>query len=77
MREDLVTSNKTHRYVAVRVTGKTVRRGDVIDLDGRGFGVVDALDAPGNVRWLRSRTGETMAVHTTTPLSAVRAVERR
>ncbi|WP_179082646.1 hypothetical protein [Streptomyces rectiverticillatus] len=77
MREDLVTSNKTHRYVAVQINGETVRRGDVIDLDGRGFGVVDTLDAPDNVRWLRSRTGETMAVHATTRLSAVRAVKRR
>lgn len=72
-----VTSSRTHRYVRVEVGWETVRRGDVIDLGGRGFEVVDVVQVSDTVKGLRFRTGQSMTIQPATRLSAVRAVERR
>ncbi|GAA0462529.1 hypothetical protein ACFQ2B_37380 [Streptomyces stramineus] len=77
MLKDITTSSKTHRYVRVQVDWETVRTGDVIDLGGRGFEVVDVVDVSDTVRGLRFRTGQSLTIHSATRLSAVRAVERR
>ncbi|UQI47884.1 hypothetical protein M1P56_27885 [Streptomyces sp. HU2014] len=77
MLTDIPTSSETHEYLRFEVGWETVRTGDVIDLAGQGFTVVDVVQISDKVKGLRFRTGQSLMMNPATRLSALRAVERR
>lgn len=61
----------------VEITSTTVRRGDVIQIGGQFFEVMDLISLSGRARRLRFRTGETLTMGPTTRLLAMRPPARR
>ncbi|MBT2507086.1 hypothetical protein J7I98_14550 [Streptomyces sp. ISL-98] len=65
------------QVAVVEVSSVTVMRGDVINIGGQPFKVVDLTELPGRAKRLHFVTGETLTMHSSTQLSAVRTARRR
>ncbi|WP_371653937.1 MULTISPECIES: hypothetical protein [unclassified Streptomyces] len=61
----------------VVVTSATVMRGDVIQIGGQSFELMDLINLSSRARRLRFRTGETLTMSSATGLSAMRPALRK
>ncbi|MFI7564968.1 hypothetical protein [[Kitasatospora] papulosa] len=61
----------------VEVTAATVQRGDIIQLGGQACRVSDLFQLPHGAKQLVFESGELLAIHTRTRLTALRLLRRR
>ncbi|MFH8340000.1 hypothetical protein [Streptomyces sp. AM6-12] len=61
----------------VEVTAATVQRGDIIQLGGRAYRVMDLFQLSQGAKQLLFESGELLTIHTRTRLAAVRMLRRR
>lgn len=62
---------------SVEVTAATVQRGDIIELGGQACRVSDLFQLPQGAKQLVFESGELLAIHARTRLTALRLLRRR
>jgi hypothetical protein len=62
--------------VTVDVTARTIQVGDVVNLGGQAFEVLNLIEHPGQGKALRFTSGEVLTMHSKTRLAVNRAVRK-
>ncbi|MEV7305517.1 hypothetical protein ACFW61_18690 [Streptomyces microflavus] len=62
---------------SVEVTAATVQRGDIVELGGQSCRVSDLFQLPQGAKQLVFDSGELLAIHARTRLTALRLLRRR
>ncbi|MGX1975464.1 hypothetical protein [Streptomyces kronopolitis] len=60
----------------IEVTSGTIRPGDVLNIGGQAFQVLNLIELPAQGKALRFTTGEVLNMHSKTRLTVVRAARR-
>jgi len=60
----------------VDVTARTIQAGDVVNVGGQEFEVLNLIEHPGQGKALRFTTGEVLTMHSKTRLTVNRAVRK-